>query len=264
MCRLFGFRATRPDHVARLLLDSPSSLSTLSREHQHGWGIGYYRDADTVVHKGVDPAHADPEFERVARQIEGSCVLAHVRRRSVGEFGLANNHPFRYGRLLFAHNGTVREYERLRLQIEGAIKPRFASGLEGTTDSERCFLLFLGHLDDMGALDQPRLEDLATALARTVSQLRALPAPAAEPHLLTFLVTDGVSMAAVRAGEKELWVAREHAEDGSGLDRLYLASEPLSREDDWEPIADDRIVGIGASMRLRSWTLSGPLAKPLG
>lgn len=261
MCRLFGFRATTPASVTRLLLESDRSLLALSREHQHGWGVGSFREGDIVLKKGASPAYADPEFTRAAREAFSNCVLAHVRRRSAGELGVENNHPFRYGRLLFAHNGTVRGYDRLRPQLEAAIKPRFARLLEGTTDSERCFLLLLGHLDDMGALDAPRLDDLATALARTVSQVRALPAPKGEPHLLTFLVTDGSSLAGVRAGEKELWVSP--AAGDAGLSHLLVASEPLSQQEEWLQVPDEQLVGVDATMSLRRWELSGASARPM-
>ncbi|MGI5862158.1 MAG: class II glutamine amidotransferase [Myxococcales bacterium] len=261
MCRLFGFRARTHASVTRLLLESDRSLLALSREHQHGWGIGSFREGDVVLKKGASPAYADPDFARAAREAFSTCVLAHVRRRSVGELGVENNHPFRHGRLLFAHNGTVRDFERLKLQIESAIKPRFARLLEGSTDSERCFLLFLGHLDDMGALDAPRLDDLATALARTVSQIRALPAPKGEPHLLTFVVTDGSSLVAVRAGEKELWISS--AAGDKGLAHLLVASEPLSQEEEWLQIPDEQIVGVDSAMNLHRWALSGPSARPL-
>jgi glutamine amidotransferase len=255
MCRLFGYRGSSAAKVDRLLLDSKSSLAALSHEHQHGWGIGHYSSSQPILLKGTAPAFSDPEFVQRARTVTSDCILAHVRRRSVGGRSLEDCHPFTYGRLLFAHNGTVQGFDGLRPQIEAAIKPKLRPLLKGTTDSERCFLLLLGHLDDMGALDSARIESLALAMARTIAQIRALPAPANQPHMLTFLLTDGSSMIGARAGEKELWLSTRESERPGKLERCYFASQPLTEEETWTRIEDGELVGVDGAMQLRRWRI---------
>jgi len=258
MCRLFALRSRHPASVERLLLDAPRSISRLSVEHCHGWGLAQYRGGELALARGTDPAWQDPNFERVARSVWSPCVVAHVRRRSVGSLGMDNVHPFRYGRLVFAHNGTVKGFEALRSGIEAAISPRFAGLLRGSTDTERCFYLFLTRLASRGALERPKMQDIAEALAATVHQLRARPSPDGLAHLLTFVASDGDSVVAVREGEKELWLCTGSDRvpgPGEREEQLVIASEPLT-DDPWHPVGDGEVIGIDGRMTLERWRLS--------
>src|SRR4051812_8379791 len=121
MCRLFGFRSNAPERVHRSLVLEQNSLRKQSEEHKDGWGIAYYEDAPMpAVAHGIGPAHQDPEFARVSGLLSSHAVLAHIRLASVGEVVLKNTHPFLFGRWAFAHNGTVREFQKFRREVEGA------------------------------------------------------------------------------------------------------------------------------------------------
>src|SRR5205814_46836 len=165
MCRLFGFRSNQPARVHRSLVAEKNSLLQQSREHKDGWGIAYYGDrpAPEVAH-GLGAAHADPEFERVSGLVSSHAVLAHVRLKSVGEVAVRNAHPFLHGRWAFAHNGTVRDFEQHRAELERLIAPELLPELKGETDSERCFLIFLTELEGRAGTDE-----VAGALVRTMA-----------------------------------------------------------------------------------------------
>src|SRR5436190_15778595 len=137
MCRLFGFRSNQPARVHRSLVAEKNSLLQQSREHKDGWGIAYYGDrpAPEVAH-GLGPAHADPEFERVSGLVSSHAVLAHVRLKSVGEVAVRNAHPFLRGRWAFAHNGTVRDFDKHREAREALISTEPRPHLKGATDSD--------------------------------------------------------------------------------------------------------------------------------
>ncbi len=254
MCRLFASRSTAPIHVDRLLLDSKASLCTLSQEHRHGWGIGQYRAGAPELHRNTLPAYEDPEFAKVARAAESDLILAHIRRRSVGEYSVEDNHPFRHGRYLFAHNGTVQRFEQHKSAIEALIDPELLPLLRGSTDSERLFLVFLTRLKSRAAFDAPTLDDLAAALAQTTAAVDKLDPGPGQQHLLTFLVTDGEHLIGIRHGEKELYLSRAEATSGSPA-HLFLASEPLSTEDRWELVPDGQILGLGADLAVRRWAI---------
>ena len=244
MCRLFASRSKAPIHVDRLLLDAKASLFALSHEHRDGWGIGQYLGGKPVLERGTKPAFEDPEFTRVARAVESTCTLAHIRRRSVGDLTVEDNHPFQRGRFLFAHNGTVQRFGEIGPSLEQLIDPAVRAQLRGTTDSERCFSLFLTRLKTRLGKKSPALEDLAEALAQTVFAIRSYDPGPGKHHMLTFLVTDGEHLVGIRSGEKELWLSKDDS-------NLFLASEPLSQEDRWERVADGEIVGISGDLSVR-------------
>src|SRR5580704_9705367 len=106
MCRMFGLLAARPVRVAELLRDAPRSLRQLSLEHADGWGLAIETNG-WQVHRDTACAARCPGFDAVVEGVETRLAVAHVRKRTVGETSLANTHPFRRGRFVFAHNGTV-------------------------------------------------------------------------------------------------------------------------------------------------------------
>ena len=249
MCRMLALKSAHPETIDRLLLDSPRSLSLLSHEHKHGWGLAHYVDGQPLVERGTRPAHEDPEFEKAGRILEGDCLLAHVRKASVGVVRIENCHPFRHGRWTFTHNGTVRGYDELRTRMEELVLPEFREMIRGSTDSERCFGIFLSSLRKLGAFDRPPVEVVASALAQTVALVREL-----SPDLtggLTFLASDGQSLVGIRSGERELCFSFDQGR------RLLIASEPLAPEISWTLMESGEVVGTDTSLGLHRWTRVG-------
>src|SRR5438477_7603822 len=104
MCRMFALAAARPIAARELLRDAPRSLAALSREHADGWGVALYAD-DWSIHRGTACAARCTRFDAIADAATARLVIAHVRKKTVGPTSLANTHPFRRGRFVFAHNG---------------------------------------------------------------------------------------------------------------------------------------------------------------
>src|SRR4051794_25050021 len=130
MCRLFGLVAPAPVLVSELH-DAPRSLRTLSLEHADGWGIAAHAGGDWQIQRSVACAAECGEFDGL-RGLQAQLVIAHVRKKTVGPTSLANTHPFRSGRFVFAHNGTVRDVAALAPRTA----PELLAGIAGDTDSE--------------------------------------------------------------------------------------------------------------------------------
>jgi len=265
MCRLFGFRSSVPSRVHRSLVLERNSLLVQSREHKDGWGIASYGDSLTpVVAHGLGAAHADPEFERVSREVASHAVVAHVRLASVGPIALQNAHPFVQGRWAFAHNGTLREFEKHQSEVDRRIAPEYRARMRGNTDSERCFWLFLTYLDNAVGTRQPTAREVAQALARVMQEMSTLTLnPDLKPSSMNFLVTDGELMVATRR-HRTLYFSARPSENlpstnplqaGAPLSQLVIASEELSFEDHWQEVAEDSVIGLERDMTLYSWTV---------
>lgn len=240
MCRLFGCRSREAAGVAHEMLHAANSLRLQSREHPDGWGLGWYENATPRVVRSLTPAHGDEDFEKLSQYVRALTVMAHVRKASVGRVAPENTHPFQRGPWLFAHNGTLPEWERTRPLLEQQIAPAFRDSVRGETDSERCFYLFLTRLQ--------RAPDAATALAETVTAVRNACAEAEKKPSTTFLATDGKVMVACRSG-RTLHVSTD--------DKSYvaIASEdpgepPPGGRGTWTLLPEDALVSVDAELRL--------------
>ncbi|HEY5598278.1 MAG TPA: class II glutamine amidotransferase, partial [Kiloniellales bacterium] len=121
MCRLYGFRANEPTRVECSLVYAQNALMAQSRKdlegqtHGHGWGVAEHPDGGVpFVEKQAWAAYHGEQFKKTAARVYSKTVIAHVRRATVGPPGLENTHPFVHGAWLFAHNGTVPNFARVR------------------------------------------------------------------------------------------------------------------------------------------------------
>jgi len=266
MCRLFGFRSNVPGRVHRSLVLEKNSLVVQSREHKDGWGIASYGDVpEPVVAHGLGAAHEDPEFERVSSLVDSHAVVAHVRLASVGPIAPYNAHPFVHGRWAFAHNGTLREFDKHQAEVEQRIAPKYRPLVRGDTDSERCFYLFLTYLDEAVPGRTPTAREVAQALARVTREMSALTHnPELKPSSMNFLVSDGELLVATRRNrtlffsehKKKKTDNAEPPREGTKLSQLVIASEELSFEDHWHEVPEDGVIGLERDMTLRYWTIN--------
>ncbi|HUJ24420.1 MAG TPA: class II glutamine amidotransferase [Myxococcales bacterium] len=244
MCRLFGCRSREASGVAHEMLHSANSLRQQSREHPDGWGLGWYEGGAPRVVRSLSPAHGDRDFEKLSQFVQALTVVAHVRKASIGRVAPENTHPFQRGPWLFAHNGTLPEWDRARPLLEAQIAPALLEQIRGETDSERCFHLFLTWLR--------QTTDAAAALAEAVKAVRAIYRDAKEPPSTTFLATDGHTMLACRSGR-----TLHLSTDGS---YVALASEdpgepPPGGRRKWELLPENALVSVDADLRVRVTTL---------
>ena len=250
MCRMLAVRSAKPTKIEDMLVEAPASLGRLSKDHRHGWGLAVYVDGEPKVARGTPAAWQDPIYEEIAATIEGTTLMAHVRKASVGSVIPENCHPFQHGRWLFAHNGTIRDFDAVQPRLEALIAPEYRSLVRGTTDSERCFALFLTHLSRLGALERPPLSVVACAVAMVIDDVRRVcPAP---DHILNFLVTDGELLVGVHFGDRELCF------NAAAGERVVIASQPPAEGDIWYEIADGEVVGVAPDLAITRWRLQGP------
>ena len=147
MCRLFGLTTgTTAVRTTFWLLDAPDSLEVQSHRNADGAGIGFFDAARApVLDKQPEPAFADQEFIREARQATAATFVAHVRWASTGGRTVQNTHPFAMHGRIMAHNGGFGELPRLEEQLGP-----YARLVLGDTDSERYFALIIKQTEEHG------------------------------------------------------------------------------------------------------------------
>ncbi len=149
MCRLYAMHANEPTKVECSLVKAQNALMMQSRQdseglvHGHGWGVADYNDGLPMVERQTWAAFHGEHFAKSAARVYAKTVVAHVRRATVGPPGIENTHPFVHGRWIFAHNGTVSNFEKVRDILLDHLDPLHRTEIQGSTDSEHVFRYIL-------------------------------------------------------------------------------------------------------------------------
>ncbi len=230
MCRMLGVASRNPFPVSRWLLGEPRGLLHLSlhgKRAPHRDGLGYaYLDGDGrlhVRHWGKEELDRVPDGFPGEHSQPTSLLIAHARKASPeyrARLTADHAHPFLEGGLALAHNGGIRDAERLD-PGPGIDSQRLARWLARAW--------------------QPRtLEVLLKALEGLLATVRDYTA-------INLLFTDGKSLYAFRRCTEKpdyysLWFYVNP--------RLVLvASEPLGNEG-WQPLADGELLAIAPDLSL--------------
>ncbi len=254
MCRLFGSRSLDAGAVTHELFHGANALRVQSREHPDGWGVGWYeKDVPRVV-RSLTPAHGDADFEKLSHFVTAQTVLAHVRKASIGRVSAENTHPFQRGAWLFAHNGTLPDWERVRGPLEALIDPSLRAELRGETDSERCFLLFLSRLRRHCGVERADIGSAAAALTETVALVREVAEHGDKKASTTFLATDGRLLLACRRG-RTLFISSPPPDEKGRCEYVAIASEdpgdpPPGGRRAWRLLQEEALVAVDPQLRL--------------
>ncbi len=180
----------RPEHS--LIDQSLHPRAGVSTTNGDGFGIGWYSAGKSPgLYKDIRPAWNDRNLRDLATQIESSLFLAHVRAATGTAVQRTNCHPFRHGRWLFMHNGTVEEFRKVKRDLVLEVASEFYGEIEGSTDSEIMFFLALTFgLDDdpIGAVER------MAGLVERIGEAKGIE----HPLQMSLGFTDGESLIAVR------------------------------------------------------------------
>ncbi len=274
MCRVYGFTATERTRVGCSLVEAQNALLLQSqgdrrgKTHSDGWGIGFYENGVPRIEKKAAAAYRDVLFSTTAERVSARTVVAHVRKATIGDPTFLNTQPFTAGVWTFAHNGTVRTFDRLQTLLLQHTDSDLLAHRKGQTDSELLFLWLLSRLRPYGVELQAKypgenLDPLVDQLGRSL----LLVAEAARerggqrPSRLNVLLTDGSIFLASRFNRSLYWVKRvgvrdceicgiSHVHDENKTDYrgVAVASEPISDEA-WEELPNRSVLAVDADKR---------------
>ncbi len=253
---------TRPEHS--ILKQSLHAEERQDPTSGDGFGVGWYvpeLGPEPALFRSVVPAWNDPNLLHISRVAKSPCILAHVRAASPGAaVSLVNCHPFASGPFAFMHNGSIGGFARIRRRLEAGLSEETYSGIQGTTDSELAFALFLDAYARVRAEDAT--ERMVGALTEAVAKIEwtADDAGVTEASYLNFAVTDGRRAVVMRYATPpkmpaSLWGChgrqfvcegavcrmRDPGKEGAAT---IVCSEPLSVDGDWQKIPAQNMVVI--------------------
>jgi glutamine amidotransferase len=151
MCRWLAYSGT-PVLIQELLYEGHHSLIDQSLHSQlgaettngDGFGVGWYGvGQEPGLFHGVEPAWNDRNLRELAAHVRSPLVFAHIRASSGTAVQQTNCHPFRHGRFLWMHNGSIKDFQRVKRDLAFAVDPGLYPAIEGSTDSETLFFLAL-------------------------------------------------------------------------------------------------------------------------
>jgi len=154
------------------------------------------------IYTSIAPAWNDDNLFQISEKVRSSCIFAHVRAASLGSpVTQVNTHPFAAHRYIFMHNGYLASFEKMRKTIIALIDDEVYRFIQGTSDSEHCFGLFLTELLKDGPLQGKATPvQMQSAMNRTLRLLEAICAKhaVAEGSMLNFCVSDGDTVIATK------------------------------------------------------------------
>jgi predicted glutamine amidotransferase len=272
MCRLLGYvtagAQSMSDAVGGRTLADFRALAGL---HGDGWGAAWVcpeEAAGVAVHRSTAAAVTDPEFDATTGAVAARAAFVHLRWATVGiPVSPANTHPFVADGWAFAHNGFIRDSDR----IADLLPARHRAALRGTTDSERYFRLVLHSAEQTG--------DIVTGLQRAGRLVLDLIGQVSINAMLLsssrFLAVQGLSGARPPLQELLAQVGHpdrlplDHGDNYFGLayrelgGTLVVASSGMPREG-WTPLGEDSVMDI--DIAAGDWTvrplLAGAIQEP--
>ncbi len=238
-----------------------------------GFGIGWYApelDNEPCVFRSIKPSWSDHNLKSLARKIYSPCIFAHIRAASPGlTVEEVNSHPFSCGQLMFMHNGVLGGYKQIRRALLRGLNDTAYDAIQGSTDSEHMFGLFLNHIAN--PLGSVTCEEMVHAMMKMFEDLDALliEAGVRQHSYLNLAVTNGTSLVAVRyttnpnvqpASLYYMFGKEYHCRGDVCMmeptfgrpSAIVVASEPFTaRRSDWMKVERNGMMVVDETMRIK-------------
>ncbi|MCL9684784.1 class II glutamine amidotransferase [Legionella maioricensis] len=153
MCRIVAYLG-RPAVLQDILVTPKNSIVMQSlharetdlRVNGDGFGLGWYVPAispEPALFTSISPAWNDRNLLNLTAKTQSPCFFAHVRSASSGGVTKFNCHPFIHGEWMFMHNGEINNFVLVKRHIRHLLDDDIYDWIQGETDSEHLFALFL-------------------------------------------------------------------------------------------------------------------------
>ena len=230
--------------------------------------MGYYTSPalgpEPCIFTSTIPAWNCINLKRLASKTTSPLIFAHVRATTEGALSDSNCHPFQHGPLMWMHNGGIGGWKYVKRQLADSLADQWFLLVQGGTDSEWAFALFLDQLEraNVNPNKDPGVGGfghavLRKAMLQTIKSINTFIRQIPEANLkevdtrslLNFAVTDGHSVVCTRyVGSATDEAASLYFSSGTswkqagregefkmerrdkGADIVLVASEPLTFE----------------------------------
>ncbi len=274
MCRFLVYKGQgvvladliiHPKHS--LINQSIRSMERSEPLNGDGFGVGWYTpelNENPCIFTSVSPAWSNRNLHRISDSIRSPLIFAHVRAATEGLFvSDFNCHPFQCKHLMWMHNGVSKAFFKIRRRLRDSLRDDLYNFIQGTTDSEHAFALFLNQLpEDLEGLTPDLLKD---AMIKTIDLLNTWTRDVGvdEPSHYNFAVTDGEAIVISRYTDSDdtpeslYYTVGErfecegdmcHIVDPEGPPKaVIIASEKLTNEP-WRPVPSNHVMVVNKDL----------------
>ena len=197
-----------------------------------GFGFGWLNPSkQTTIYTDTRPIWSDTNLSSLCDSLFSPYWLANVRSATPGQsISQDNTHPFKFGQLLFTHNGYIDNFNPdIRTRLHEILEPSIQSGIQGNTDSEFLFALLRQQLK--------HTSDIPQAIQQMVSILTEMIAD--EKVLLNIIIGDGTQFYVLRhAINGSCPTLYYSTEENEFPDSILIASEALTESGKWQAIPE--------------------------
>lgn len=241
MCRFTAYLGAQEILLGTLIENPENSLIKQSKKakmglhhvNADGFGIAWYQEAldnQPGIFKSIQPAWNNNNLHHIAKKIQSSCFLSHVRASTIGDVSENNCHPFAFEHISMVHNGTIRGIDQMKKEIFNKLDEDLFLSIKGNTDSEIFFHLIIHFYRQSKSLEQALVE----AIAYITEQERNKNFSEQLHSKINIALTDGKTIFATRysslsAPTLNLSYVTEDKLGGS----IVISSEPLDEEKSW-------------------------------
>lgn len=187
MCRILSYLG-KPILVEELLYKPDNSFIKQSYHPKYmshllnlaGFGIAAWDPAShdpmlPYIYKTPHLPFYDDNLRNLSSKIMPQCLLAHIRGVSYTEKQIVssqNVHPFIFegSNIALAHNGLLKQFDKIKYHLLEYIKPEYQKMIRGTTDSEWIYAIFLSQLPRPSGSYTP--DEIIHAITETLTILQ--------------------------------------------------------------------------------------------
>ncbi len=280
MCRLLGY-VGEPVLVYDMLYRFKNSLVGQSKHacesefvvNGDGFGLGWY-DLDLGPEPGVfasvQPAWNNSNLRYLTQKLKVKSFIAHIRAATMGVVSQSNCHPFHFDRWLFAHNGNIENFKQLRRLWQSTLDEVYYEYINGQTDSQNMFAMWLQKLLSHKPRELLTLHDYADAMREMLRQLKWLEHKTQKCFSvhINCVITDGTQMFGMRYTNQSfspapsLYWSEGQIQVGADQDEAFvnpnvekrcvlIASEKMDRQSHWHEVPENHFVLIDQNLQVQ-------------
>lgn len=124
--------------------------------HKEGYGFAWRENNKWKLYKNEKCFKEDDNFKNIIKDItkktnnDNNVLIGHIRSNKNLPFkkNYYNTHPFKYKENIWCHNGIIDNFLEFKKNHIKNIKSDYIKNINGTTDSEFMFYLFLSQLNN--------------------------------------------------------------------------------------------------------------------
>lgn len=184
-----------------IVMQSLEARESTTPTNGDGFGLGWYVpdiSPEPALFTSIFPAWNDQNLRHLTNKIQSGCFFAHVRAAGFGGVNTYNCHPFISRNSMLMHNGNLYEFTRIKRHLRSLLDDDIYNWIQGETDSEHFFALFLQNAKKRQANSLEALVDIFRETLEQIENLGKMYGCTEGPSFYNICLTDGHRMLASR------------------------------------------------------------------